>query len=87
MKTIYRVQMQYALLLGLLIAFNSSAQMEGKWVYQKDSIGNTLYHNQSWIIVRGQMCPVDSVGSRQYHKPCFDIGSKEMYKQTTTAKK
>lgn len=79
--------MQYALLSALLIAFNSSAQLEGKRVYQKDSIGNTLYYNQSWIIVRGQMCPVDSVGSRQYHKPCFDIGSKEMYKQTTTAKK
>jgi hypothetical protein len=64
--------------LTLLIAFSVSAQQEGKRVYQKDSTGNTLYHKQSWVIVKGQMCPVDTVGSRQHHKPCLDIGSKEM---------
>jgi hypothetical protein len=60
--------------LALFIAFSSAAQQEGKRVYQKDSTGNTLYHKQSWVIVKGQMCPVDTVGSRQYHKPCLDIG-------------
>jgi hypothetical protein len=64
--------------LALLIAFSVAAQQEGKRVYQKDPTGNTLYHKQSWVIVKGQMCPVDTVGSRQHHKPCLDIGSKEM---------
>jgi hypothetical protein len=68
--------------LALFIAFSASAQQEGKRVYQKDSTGNTLYHKQSWVIVKGQMCPVDTVGSRQYHKPCLDIGSKEMDRET-----
>jgi hypothetical protein len=86
MKTIYRVHVQYLLILALLIAFSATAQQEGKRVYQKDSTGNTLYHKQSWVIVKGQMCPVDTVGARQYHKPCLDIGSKEMDKQTTTTK-
>ncbi len=62
----------------LFVAVNAFAQQEGKRVYQKDSTGNTLYHKQSWVIVKGQMCPVDTVGSRQHHKPCLDIGSKEM---------
>jgi hypothetical protein len=66
--------------LALLIAFSVTAQQEGKRVYQKDSVGNTLYHKQSWVIVTGQMCPVDTGGARQYHKPCLDIGSKEMGK-------
>jgi hypothetical protein len=71
-------------MLALLIAFNASAQQEGKRVYQKDSTGNTLYHKQSWVIVKGQMCPVDTVGSRQYNKPCLDIGSKEIDKDMRT---
>jgi len=70
--------MKYLITLALLIAFSAIAQQEGKRVYQKDSIGNIQYHKQSWIIVKGQMCPVDTVGSRQHHKPCLDIGSKEM---------
>ena len=78
MKTNFRVHMQYVSLLALLIAFSATAQQEGKRVYQKDSTGNTLHHKQSWVIVKGQMCPVDTVGSRQYNKPCLDIGSKEM---------
>jgi len=65
-------------MLALLIAFSASAQQDGKRVYQKDSIGNIQYHKQSWIIVKGEMCPVDTVGSRLYHKPCLDIGSKEI---------
>jgi hypothetical protein len=73
---------QYLLMLALLIAFSASAQQDGKRVYQKDSTGNTLYHKQSWVIVKGQMCPVDTVGSRQYNKPCLDIGSKTMDQAT-----
>ncbi len=69
--------MKYSAGLMLLVAFGAIAQQEGKRVYQKDSTGNTLYHKQSWVIVKGQMCPVDTVGSRQYNKPCLDIGSKE----------
>ena len=84
MKTNFRVHMQYVSLLALLIAFSATAQQEGKRVYQKDSTGNTLHHKQSWVIVKGQMCPVDTVGSRQYNKPCLDIGSKEMDKATQT---
>jgi hypothetical protein len=68
----------------LFVAANAFAQQEGKRVYQKDSTGNTLYHKQSWVIVKGQMCPVDTVGSRQYNKPCLDIGSKEMDRETKT---
>jgi hypothetical protein len=70
--------MKYLITLALLIAFSAIAQQEERRVYQKDSIGNIQYHKQSWIIVKGQMCPVDIVGSRQHHKPCLDIGSKEM---------
>ena len=70
--------MKYSITLALLIAFSAIAQQEGKRVYQKDSIGNIQYHKQSWVIVKGQMCPVDTVGSRLYHKPCLDIGSKEI---------
>ena len=66
--------MKYLSTLALIIAFSASAQQEGKRVYQKDS----------WVIVKGQMCPVDTVGSRQYNKPCLDIGSKEMDKATQT---
>lgn len=73
---------QYLLMLALLIAFSASAQQDGKRVYQKDSTGNTLYHKQSWVIVKGQMCPVDTVGARQYNKPCLDIGSKAMDQAT-----
>ena len=40
----------------LFVAVNAFAQQEGKRVYQKDSTGNTLYHKQSWVIVKGQMC-------------------------------
>jgi hypothetical protein len=76
--------MKNLLMALLLIAFSASAQQDGKRVYQKDSTGNTLYHKQSWVIVKGQMCPVDTVGSRQYHKPCLDIGSKEMDRETKT---
>ena len=72
--------MKYLTMLAQLISFSATAQQEGKRVYQKDSTGNTLYHKQSWVIVKGQMCPVDTVGSRQHHKPCLDIGSKEMDK-------
>ena len=74
--------MKYSITLALLIAFSAIAQQEGKRVYQKDSIGNIQYHKQSWVIVKGQMCPVDTVGSRLYHKPCLDIGSKEMDRET-----
>ena len=77
--------MQYVSLLALLIAFSATAQQEGKRVYQKDSTGNTLHHKQSWVIVKGQMCPVDTVGSRQHHKPCLDIGSKEMDREMKKA--
>ena len=73
-----RSVMKYLIALMTLLAFNATAQQEGKRVYQKDSTGNTLHHKQSWVIVKGQMCPVDTVGSRQHHKPCLDIGSKEM---------
>lgn len=78
--------MKYLIKLALLIAFSAIAQQEGKRVYQKDSIGNIQYHKQSWIIVKGQMCPVDTVGSRLYHKPCLDIGSKEMNKAMKSEK-
>jgi hypothetical protein len=71
---------KYLSMLVLLIAFSASAQQDGKRVYQKDSTGNTLYHKQSWVIVKGQMCPVATNGSRQYNKPCLDIGSKDMDK-------
>ena len=70
--------MKYLTLLALFITFGVSSQQEGKRVYQKDSTSNTLYHKQAWVIVKGQMCPVDTGGSRQYHKPCLDIGSKQM---------
>lgn len=76
------MKIKYLSMLALLIAFSAAAQQEGKRVYQKDSTGNTLYHKQSWVIVKGQMCPVDTVGSRQYNKPCLDIGSKEMDRET-----
>ena len=69
--------MKYLTALALFIACSVSAQQEGRRVYQKDSTGNTLYHKQSWVIVKGQMCPVDTLGARQYHKPCIDIGSKK----------
>lgn len=78
--------MKYLITLALLIAFSAIAQQEGKRVYQKDSIGNIQYHKQSWVIVKGQMCPVDTVGSRQHHKPCLDIGSKEMGKALNSEK-
>ena len=71
---------RYLTVAMLFVAANAFAQQEGKRVYQKDSIGNIQYHKQSWVIVKGQMCPVDTVGSRLYHKPCLDIGSKEMDK-------
>ena len=74
--------MKYLIKLALLIAFSAIAQQEGKRVYQKDSIGNIQYHKQSWIIVKGQMCPVDTFGSRQHHKACLNIGSKEMDRET-----
>ena len=70
----------------LFVAANAFAQQEGKRVYQKDSIGNIQYHKQSWVIAKGQMCPVDTVGSRLYHKPCLDIGSKEMDKALKSKK-
>lgn len=70
----------------LFVAANAFAQQEGKRVYQKDSIGNIQYHKQSWVIAKGQMCPVDTVGSRLYHKPCLDIGSKEMDKALKSEK-
>ena len=76
--------MKYLSILALLIAFSATAQQEGRRVYQKDSTGNTLYQKQSWVIVKGQMCPVDTVGARQYHKPCLDIGSKEMDRALST---
>ena len=76
------ILMKYLTAIALLIAFSALAQQEGKRVYQKDSIGNIQYHKQSWIIVKGQMCPVDTIGSRQHHKPCLDIGSKEMDRET-----
>jgi hypothetical protein len=57
---------------------NAFAQQEGKRVYQKDSIGKIQYHKQIRILVKGQMCPVNIVGSRLHHKPCLDIGSKEI---------
>ena len=72
--------MKYLTALALFIACSVSAQQEGRRVYQKDSTGNTLYHKQSWVIVKGQMCPVATNGSRQYNKPCLDIGSKDMDK-------
>ena len=78
--------MKYLTAIALLIAFSAIAQQEGKRVYQKDSIGNIQYHKQSWIIVKGQMCSVDTVGSRLYHKPCLDIGSKEMNKALKSEK-
>lgn len=71
----------------LLISISAFAQQEGKQVYQKDSLGNNLHHLQSWVIKDGKLCPVDTVGNRQHHKPCLDIGSKEMDKQTTNKKK
>jgi hypothetical protein len=72
--------MRYLLTALLLLAFSAFAQQEGKRVYQKDSLGNNLYHLQSWVIKDGKLCPVDTVGNRQHHKPCLEIGSKEMDK-------
>ena len=77
---------RYLTVAMLFVATNAFAQQEGKRVYQKDSIGNIQYHKQSWVIVKGQMCPVDTVGSRLYHKPCLDIGSKEMNKALKSEK-
>ena len=79
--------MKYLAGLMLLVALGAIAQQEGKRVYQKDSTGNTLYHKQSWVIVKGQMCPVDTVGSRHYNKPCIEIVSTEMTRQTTSNRK
>lgn len=78
--------MKYLTSIALLIVFSAIAQQEGKRVYQKDLLGNIQYHKQSWIIVKGQMCPVDTFGTRQYHKPCMDIGSKEMDKALKSEK-
>jgi hypothetical protein len=62
------------------------AQQEGKRVYQKDSLGNDLHHKQSWVIKDGKLCPVDTIGNRQHHKPCLDVGSKEMDAATSSKK-
>lgn len=70
----------------LLISANAFAQQEGKRVYQKDSLGNNLYHLQSWVIKDGKLCPVDTVGNRQHHKPCYEIGSKEMDREIKKTK-
>ena len=70
----------------LLVSISAFAQQEGKRVYQQDSLGNNLYHLQSWIIKDGKLCPVDTVGNRQHHKPCLDIGSKEMDKAMKSGK-
>jgi hypothetical protein len=78
--------MKYLLTALLLITFSAFAQQEGKRVYQKDSLGNNLYHLQSWVINDGKMCPVDTVGNRQHHKPCLEIGSKEMDKAMKSGK-
>lgn len=64
--------------LVLLSASIANAQQDGKRMYQKDSLGNNLHHNQSWVVKNGKMCPVDVLGNREHHKPCFDIGSKDM---------
>ena len=78
--------MRYLLTGMLLIAFSAFAQQEVKRVYQKDSIGNNLYHLQSWVIKDGKLCPVDTVGNRQHHKPCLEIGSREMDKAMKSGK-
>lgn len=78
--------MKYLTVLTLLIAASAFAQQEGKRFYQKDSLGNNLYHLQSWDIKDGKLCPVDTVGNRQHHKPCLDIGSKEMDKEIKKTK-
>ena len=79
--------MKYLLGALLLTAATAFAQQEGKRVYQQDSLGNNLYHLQSWIIKDGKLCPVDTVGNRQHHKACLDIGSKEMDKVDGKASK
>ena len=78
--------MKYLLAPLLLIAASTFAQQQGKRVYQKDSLGNNMYHLQSWVIKDGKMCPVDTVGNRQHHKPCLEIGSKEMDKVVKVGK-
>lgn len=72
--------MRYLLTALLLVSISAFAQQEGKRVYKKDSLGNNLYHLQSWVIKDGKLCPVDTVGNRQHHKACLDIGSKELDK-------
>lgn len=79
--------MKHLVVLALIIATSAFAQQEGKQVYQKDRLGNNQYHLQSWVIKDGKLCPVDTIGNRQHHKPCLDIGSKDMDKAMTITKK
>lgn len=78
--------MKYLIATLLVISISAFAQQEGKRVYQKDSLGNNLYHLQSWVIKDGKLCPVDTVGNRQHHKPCLEIGSKDMDKAMKSGK-
>ena len=38
------------------------------------------------VIKDGKLCPVDTVGNRQHHKPCLEIGSKDMDKAMKSGK-
>ena len=69
-----------------LVATASFGQQEGKRVYQKDSMASIQYHKQSWVIKDGKLCPVDTIGNRQFHKLCLEIGSAEFEKFTKPEK-
>lgn len=47
-----------------------------KRLVQTDPILGKQYHKQQYEMRDGKICPVDTFGQRQYHKPCLSIEKK-----------
>lgn len=41
---------------------------EGSRIRSTDSIGNTQYHKESYVVKHGKIYQTDSIGNIQYHK-------------------
>lgn len=56
-------------------AASSTEQMQGAnkptRVVQEDPILGKQYHKQQYELRDGKLCPVDTFGNREHHKPCL----------------
>lgn len=72
----------FATIFGVMFTLWTTSAMAAERIVQQDERGNKLYHEQQYIATHGKMCPINTAGYREHHKPCI-IVSKDVFTKLT----